>query len=431
MENKAMNTSAKLYTEAECFPDGTPIDSWFYDCAIPQPEQLGRPYCLTQYGILDDGRLYTAQIQALIDEAAAAGGGCIVVPAGTYRTGALYFRQGVNLYIMAGGTLKGSDDIADYPLCDTRIEGQSCRYFPALINAEGLDGFTILGPGTIDGSGLRAWQAFWLRRAWNPGCTNKDEQRARLVFLSNCRNAVLAGITLQNAQFWTTHLYRCDHVKYLGCRIFSPGEPLNAPSTDAIDLDACQDILIKNCHMAVNDDAIALKGGKGLHADTQPENGGNERVLIEDCTFGFCHACLTCGSESIHNRNILMRRVRFDGPRVGLCLKMRPDTPQHYEYITVEEASGRVQALLNINPWTQFAPPEAQISHPNRAEKITIRNCTLTCETAFQVHADPARYTLSDFTLKNLTLSAAQFGTLEGISDSAQENVQATIRAQG
>mgnify|MGYP007047243452 CR=1 FL=1 len=37
--------------------------------------------------------------------------------------------------------------------------------------------------------------------------------------------------------------------------------------------------------MSVNDDAIALKGGKGPWADQNPDNGGNCDIIIEDCTF--------------------------------------------------------------------------------------------------------------------------------------------------
>ena len=127
----------------ELFPDGSVIGEWFYDTTVPKLEELGTPYVLTQYGILDDGTIHTKQIQELIDKAAAAGGGVIVVPAGTYLTGALFFRQGVNLYVAEGGMLKGSDDIADYPVLETRIEGETCPYFAALINADGLDGFTM------------------------------------------------------------------------------------------------------------------------------------------------------------------------------------------------------------------------------------------------------------------------------------------------
>lgn len=37
-----------------------------------------------------------------------------------------------------------------------------------------------------------------------------------------------------------------------------------------------------------------------------------------------------------------------------LWLKMRPDTPQHYEYITLENIEGNITNFININPWTQF-----------------------------------------------------------------------------
>ena len=187
----------------EFFPDGTPIDDWFYDTTAPELSSLGKPYLLTDYGILPDGQLHTKEMQSVIDLAAKEGGGVLVVPAGIYHTGALHFKQGVNLYVAQGGTLMGSDNIADYDLCETRMEGQNCIYFSALINADGVDGFTISGPGTIDGNGMRSWRAFWLRRKWNPKCTNKDEQRPRLVFISNSKNVTFANITLQNSHFWT------------------------------------------------------------------------------------------------------------------------------------------------------------------------------------------------------------------------------------
>ena len=89
----------------EFFPDGTPIDPWFYQTQTPTLEDLGKQYVLTGYGILDDGRVHTAEIQSLIDTAAKEGGGVIVVPAGTYLTGSLFFRQGVHLYVDEGGML--------------------------------------------------------------------------------------------------------------------------------------------------------------------------------------------------------------------------------------------------------------------------------------------------------------------------------------
>ena len=403
----------------EYFPDGvTRIDEWFYDIRVPELEELGRRYVLTEHGILDDGRVHTREIQSLIDTACADGGGVIVVPRGTYLTGALFMRQGVNLYVCDGGVLRGSDDIADYPVMTTRIEGETCRYFPALINADGVEGFVMCGPGTVDGNGMRSWRSFWLRREWNPDCTNKDEQRPRLVYISNSRDVLIAGLHLQNSHFWTNHIYNCQRVKFIGCTIYSPASPVKAPSTDAIDIDVCSDVLVKNCYMEVNDDSVVLKGGKGPWADSDPANGGNERVLVEDCVYGFCHGCLTCGSESVHNKNILVRRIRvLDGSNL-LWLKLRPDTPQHYEYITVENVTGRIESFLTVRPWTQFFDLKGREDKPKSiAEHITMRDCDCDCDIFFNVEPDTEQYELRDFTLENLTVRANHNGYRDGAID--------------
>ena len=411
-----METAKAENIKKEFFPDGTPVDGWFYDTRIPVLEELGKQYVLTQYNILDDGKIHTEEIQKLIDAAAEQGGGVIVVPAGTYLTGSLFFKQGVNLYVTKGGTLKGSDDISDYKLCETRIEGETCNYFAALINADHVDGFTMCGEGTIDGNGLRSWKAFWLRRGWNPKCTNKDEQRPRLVYISNSQNVLIADLHLQNSHFWTTHVYKSNHVKYLNCHIFSPAKPVKAPSTDAIDIDVCSDFLIKNCYMEVNDDSVVLKGGKGPWADTALENGANERIIVEDCTYGFCHGCLTCGSESIHNRNIIIRRLQVSTGGNLLWLKMRPDTPQVYEYITVEDVKAKVKNFININPWTQFFDLKGRTDKPiSRAQHINMRNCECECNYYFNVTPQEEQYHLSDFTFENLHIKAENDGFDEGI----------------
>lgn len=391
----------------EFFPDGSLIDNWFYETRVPALSELGKPYVITDYGVRDDGKVYTAQIQEIIDSAVENGGGVIVVPAGTYMTGALFFKAGVNLYIARDGVLKGSDRIADYPICQTRIEGESCLYYPAIVNADHVDGFRLCGEGTIDGNGLRSWEAFWLRRQWNPACTNKDEQRPRLVYISNSSDVLLSDVHLMNSPFWTCHLYRCDHVKIIGCTMHSPREPVVAPSTDAIDVDVCTDVLIKGCYMEVNDDAVALKGGKGPWADTLPENGSNERILIEDCHYGYCHSCLTCGSESIHNKNVLVRNGKVGWARNLLWLKLRPDTPQHYEYVTVEHMTGQVQNVILVKPWRQFYDLKGRTDMPrSRANNITMQHITCDCNTYFNVIPDEEQYGLSDFTFTDMKIRA-------------------------
>lgn len=391
----------------EYFPDGSPVSSWFYETDEPKLSELGQQYVLSDYVIADDGIVQTEKIQQVIDMVHASGGGVIVVPEGTYVTGSLFFKQGVNLYVAENGVLKGSDDVSDYRLMDTRIEGESCVYFAALINADGVDGFTMCGPGTIDGNGLKSWKAFWLRRQWNSECTNKDEQRPRLVYISNSCNVTVAGLNLINAHFWTNHIYKCHHVKFINCRICSPKAPVPAPSTDAIDIDVCHDVLVKKCYMEVNDDAVVLKGGKGPWADMAPENGSNERIIVEDCEYGFCHGCLTCGSESVHNRNIIMRRIKVSCGHNLLWLKMRPDTPQLYEYITVEQVEGHTDNFININPWTQFFDLRGRKDVPHSvAANISMKDCECECETFFNVTQKEEQYHLTDFTFSNIQVKA-------------------------
>lgn len=407
----------------EYFPDSTPIEDWFYNVPKIELDELGKQYVVTDYGIADDGKVYTEKFQNLIDSIAINGGGVVVVPEGTYFTGALYLKNGVNLYVAENGILKGSDDISDYPVCTTRIEGETCTYFPALINADNVDGIKICGKGTIDGNGQKSWKAFWIRRKWNPNCTNKDEQRPRLIYISNSTNVTLCGLKLQNSHFWTNHFYKCKYIKVIDCYIYSPVTPIGAPSTDAIDIDACTNMLIKGCYFHVNDDAIALKGGKGPFADQAPENGGNERILIEDCEYGFCHSCLTCGSESLHNRNVIVRNIKVHDAFHLLWLKMRPDTPQHYEYVTVENAKGKVNDFLNINPWKQFFDLKGRKDIPlSYANNITIRNCDIECNKYLNVQAENTQYKLSDFTLENLKIHTNDEDYPENVIDNLSVN---------
>ena len=408
-------SSSKSSSSYGSFPDGTPINNWFYsnytkiESALQSPPATANSYIITDYGIKDDGNIYKEEFQKLINSVYDNGGGYIIIPDGTYMTGALFFKPGVNLYIEKNGILKGSQDITDYPIIKTRIEGESCLYYAALINASHADGFTIYGEGTIDGNGLHAWKCFWQRRSWNPDCTNKDEQRARLLYIAHSDNVTIYGIHMKDSQFWTCHIYKCTHTAIYDCTISSPRTPVKAPSTDAIDIDACSDVHIKGCHINVNDDAVALKGGKGINAKADSDNGLNERIIIEDCIYDFCHGCLTCGSEAIHNRNIIMRNIRINNGYNLLWLKMRSDTPQLYEHILIKNVTGKVSSFININPWTQFSNIKNEASLKNGSDNppillsyinnITMQDCTCECDAYYNVKEDPSQYLINNIQL--------------------------------
>ncbi len=400
---------------SEIFPDGTPIPEWFREHRVVSVKELGKQYCITNYGVQNDSTiLQTERIQAVIDKAAQDGGGVICIPKGTFLSGSLFFRPRTHLYLEKGATLKGSDDISHFDVIDTRLEGQNLTYFVALVNVIGVDGFTLSGEGKINGNGLRFWKSFWLRRQVNPQCTNLEELRPRLVYIADSKDVQLSGVRLENSPFWTTHLYRCENVKLLNLSIFAPHSPVKAPSSDAIDIDVCKNVLVKGCYMSVNDDAIALKGGKGPWADQDKvNNGSNMNIIIEDCVWGFCHSALTCGSESIHNRNILVRRCRVEHAQRLLWLKMRPDTPQNYEYIQLEDITGSAINFLFAQPWTQFFDLKDRKDVPySYSSHVTMRNIQLDCDVLFAVKKDETQYKLSDFLFENLKITARKSGEI-------------------
>lgn len=411
---------SSLYASAqECFPDGKPIPDWFYKNELVDIHTLGQKYVITKYGVVNDSTLIqTDKIQAIIDKANQQGGGTIVIPEGTYLSGALFFKPGTHLHLEEKAVLKGSDDISNFPIIETRMEGQNLRYFSALINANQVNGFTISGKGTIDGNGVRYWKSFWLRRSVNPKCSNMDELRPRLIHISNSNDIQLSGVRFINSPFWTTHLYKCNRVKLLNLYIFSPASPIKAPSTDAIDIDACENVHIKNCYLSVNDDAIAMKGGKGPWADQDSKNGGNHHIIIEDCTFGFCHGVLTCGSESILNHNIILRRCNIDRAKRLLWLKMRPDTPQQYDHILVEDIKGNAQVFIYVAPWKQFYDLQDRKDMPlSYSNHITMRNIDLDCDVFFGIHKSD-QYKLSNFHFENLTIRAKKDQVDKSLIDS-------------
>lgn len=402
----------------ETWPDGTVMDAWFMEKGRVDVNALGRQYVLTDYGVLAGStEVQTQQIQAVIDRCAQEGGGVVVVPTGTFKTGALFFKQGTHLHLSEGAVLLGSDRIIDFPILTTRIEGETCKYFAALVNADGLDGFTITGKGTIDGNGLKYWQEFWIRRQWNPQCTNKDAQRPRLTYVSNSRNVTIQDVHLINSPFWTNHVYKSDHVRYLDCYIYAPTENVyapqpkrGAPSSDAIDIDVCTDVMVDGCFMHVNDDAVVLKGGKGTWADKDSTNGNCERILIQNCHYGRVHGCLTFGSESLHDRNVILRNCQTDNANRVLWLKMRPDTPQHYEYVLVENITGHCDRFLFIHPWTQFFKPGDRKDMPlSRCNNVTLRNIKVDTKTMIDVKTSD-KYELIDFTLDGKPIDFSKAG---------------------
>lgn len=372
---------------------------------------------VTDHGAIGDGTtLNTAAIQTSIDAAAAAGGGRVVIPAGTFRSGSLFLKPGVELHVAEGGVLLGSRDIADYPKRETRIEGHFEPWRMALLNAEEIPGVRLTGAGTIDGDGEVFWAAFWQRRKENPKCTNLEVERPRLLFIDRCTDVRIEGLRLRDSGFWNVHLYRCRDVVIDGLDFQSPseGRALKAPSTDGIDVDSCQRVTVRRCSFAVDDDCIALKGSKGPHADRDASSPPVEDILVEGCTFRAGAGVLTCGSEATVVRRVVVRDCEVVGNVNVVRLKLRPDTPQLYEDLRFEnirlEGEGRV---FEVAPWRQFFDLKGEAPPSRRVRGVVVKNLTGRYGTLGRITGNPGdaledlRFEASNLTLRSAALQLA------------------------
>jgi polygalacturonase len=363
-------------------------------------------YNVSDYGAVGDSTtLNTIAIQKTIAAAAAAGGGIVEIPRGTFRSGSIFLQSGVELHLAAGAVLLGSTNIEDYPKRETRIEGHFEPWRMALVNAQQLEQVRISGTGVLNGNGVPFWEAFWQRRKENPNCTNLEVERPRLMFIDRCRDVRITGVSLEDSGFWNLHLYRCRDVTIEGLRITIPSAAklnLRGPSTDGIDVDSSQNVTIRRCYISTNDDNIALKGSKGPLADQDEDSPPVENILVEDVECGEGNGLITCGSEATVIRNVSVRNCRMTGRATVLTLKLRPDTPQHYENIVLDgitlAGSGRI---LNCAPWTQFFDLKGHPAPSRQVNNITLRNLRGEYGAFGTLRGNPGD-TLRNITLENI-----------------------------
>ena len=378
--------------------------------AAAAPAPAAQHFVITDFGAVAGGKvLNSAAIQKAIDQAAAAGGGIVEIPKGTFLSGSIFLQQGVELTLDEGAVLLGSNRIEDYPKRETRIEGHFEPWRMALVNVQNLEHVRIGGKGRLDGNGIMFWAAFWQRRKENPACTNLEVERPRLMFIDRCSDVRISGLTLQNSGFWNLHLYHCHDVVVDGLSITAPTTgPVRGPSTDGMDIDSCQDVTVRHCRIAVNDDNIALKGSKGPLADHDADSPPVENILIEDCEFGDGNGMVTCGSEATVVRHVTVRNCRITGRTNLICLKLRPDTPQSYEDITIDgiQLTGGAGRLLQVAPWRQFFDLQGHAAPTQRISRVTIRNVTGDFRSFGTLRGNPGDK-LGDITLENIDVKLA------------------------
>lgn len=271
----------------------------------PQPPVFD----ITACGAVGDGKtLNTHAIQAAIDACHA--GGVVRIPAGVFLCGAIFLKSEMTLHLDEGAVLLGSPDPKDYPIMKYRFEGRETNCYASLINTPATNparwrNITINGSGTINANGSA------LRRNEKAEAAGK---LGRAVCIRDTDGVYLQGITVRQSPFWCVHLLYCTGVSVNGVGIHTRYDEAGKKypgivNGDGLDPDSCRDVFIFNCHIASEDDCIALKSGRdaeGRAVGIPTENvrishclfthgfgvamgsemaGGLRNVLVEDCVF--------------------------------------------------------------------------------------------------------------------------------------------------
>jgi alpha-L-rhamnosidase len=380
---------------------------------------------IRSHGAVGDGRtVNTRAIQKAIDACARAGGGMITVPAGVFVSGSIVLKPGVGLELQRNAVLKGSSNLDDYPLVLRRF----CEAYPeavrmALVTSVGNHGLRIVGPGTLDGHGDPFWRRFFDMPEEYVGKTKVVYGFPQIAFIQDCNDVLISGVTFKDAAFWNLHMYRCRNSVVEDCSFEVPHE-IRAPSSDAIDIDSCQDIVVRRCRFSVDDDCIALKGTQGPGAAAYAEAPPVERIHIHDCVFVHGLGCVTYGSNATVVRDVRVERITNVGDIPTIRFKVRPDTPgQVYEKL-------RVKGIRLAEAPTPYGPRwhNGEVFHgygkPNWSESDAAVGLIVNARLVHGTKVEPRMpgAIIRDVVIEDVKGTTRRFGNISGNATSAISN---------
>jgi polygalacturonase len=357
-------------------------------------------------------------ILAAIEAAHLAGGGRVVVPAGSWNIdGPIHLKSHVNLHLSEGATLTFSGNHASYlPMVFTRWEGVECWNYSPFIFATGATNVGLTGKGKINGQGAANWLPW--RREQRPDQTRLRDMgrdnvpvaqrifgagkklRPPLVQFFNCDRVLIEDVQLHDSPFWCVHPVYCRDVIVRNVTVIS-----RHINSDGVDPDSCQRVLIENCSFDVGDDGVALKAGR----DQDGWRVGKvcEDIVVRNCKYlGNTGGGMAIGSEMSGG----VRRVFVDGwdiPTAShtLYFKANLDRGGFIEDVHIRNIrAGKVKALIKFtNDYHSYRGG----TFPTRFRRITMEN--VTCDNALvglHISGD-ARAPVQDIIIKNVTITQA------------------------
>ncbi len=313
----------------------------FYVPAIGQ-------YNITYFGASANGKTDNRQaIQKVIDKCASDGGGTVIVPAGTFFTGAFRLRSNVELRLESGATLQASTRKEDYVL-----DGRKNQWLISATNARKI---TISGRGKVLGTGETDG-------AVKRGVTHTlPKFRPGLIHLEDCEDVVIKDIELKYADFFTVLMNYCENVKIHGITIQNN---YFHPNSDGIDLGNCKNVIISDCKIIAGDDCICFKEGA-------------ENVLVNNCILSTPSSAIKFGTSTSN----IFRRIRVNNcvitnSMVGIGIYMKDGgmiDDVGFSNISIQDIQDT--SLVNSGIVHQQAPILIDIDKRNKDSSLgTVRN---------------------------------------------------------
>jgi polygalacturonase len=339
--------------------------------STPSSNTNTNTYIITNYGASTSLLDNTSFVQKTIDTCSAAGGGTVIVPAGTFLCGPVSLKSNITFKLESGAMLKALP-YNSYP-------GAGTSTVSSFINGNGVSNITITGTGAIEGQGADWWTAY-----------KNDNSIARpsMIRVIKCTNVNISNITIQNAPNVHVSVERnCDTVNITDLTINSPS---NSPNTDGIDTWA-PNVNISNCNISDGDDNIAI--------DSYSSN-----IHIKNCAFGTGHGC-SIGSYTSGVHDITVDSCTFNGTTNGIRIKSN------------RGRSGMVQNMTytNITMTGVTNPIDIVAYYPKTPSTPTADS------------AQPITSTTPDYmniTLKNITITgSANAGTIWGLPEVSISNI--------
>lgn len=324
---------------------------------------------ITDFGAIPDGTtLCTHAIQAAAIACREAGGGVVLVPAGTFLTGTFELFSHTTLQVEAGARLLASADLNDHRVGECSV---------GLLYAQDAEGITLTGEGILDGNGslhfhegelhgghddYSAHDTFQRRNALPHGSKDAAHGPFRpkprpgnMIVLARCRDVRMEHLTITGASYWTIHCADSENLVFEGLNI---ANDLRHPNNDGIHLTTCRHAVIRQCRIVSGDDCVAITGFRNHGGEREIAfglsgiAGVGEDIEISDCTFTSRSSAVRIGYGENPVRNIRLKRLDIRESNRGIGIYARQ---ADVEDVAVEDCTIQTR-LFHGNWWGRGEP---------------------------------------------------------------------------